>query len=319
MRILNTLPEASYKDFSNKNLTIEEILNGFSKAQMDFYSQKIALWQKLKSLLSTAGISSIAKKTGVLIEGVEITSLILGEALEYFCRAFCNFFAQDELMQHGYSTWSGVTNYYVSFFCVHSLLRLQGRAITSIWRPSGKRFYIFPYNFLDHQYVICSSARPAHEAAFITYYDVYDGFQYSENLKFEHIFKRKYVGQPDEESDFRNQINYEPYLGYEEIGDPNLIPEKIRQYGEKRFTSNEIEILASLTTDLDYRYYARAALRLIFSHILIEKIANRNNDLNSLLSSRKRDFRDFLRYVQPRIEEGMISRRLQTIMKLEDN
>jgi len=117
---------------------MDDIRKGFNKPDIDFYDQNVPLWRKLKSLLEKAGISknSITSTNGVLVEGNDVTSLILGEALEYFCRAFYNFYAQDKLIQHGYSTWSGVTNYYASFFGLHSLLRLQGRCITSIWRPS---------------------------------------------------------------------------------------------------------------------------------------------------------------------------------------
>jgi len=325
MRILNDkLSSADYSGFMNQNLTLDDIKNGFSQADIRFYEKKVALWQELRPLFERYNVfsKSITVRNGVLVEGPEITSLVLAEALEYFYRAFSNFFAQDELIQHGYYTWSGVTNYYVSLFSIHCLLRLQGRAITRIWRPKGKQFYIFPYEFSNHQYVICSNqveGKSAHDAAWSIYYSVYDGFRYTENLDFEYIFKRRWVGTTEEEIDFRNQINYEPYQGYEEIFDPRLIPEKIRQYMDKRFTSNrEIATLSRLTTDPDYKYYARAVLRLIFSYTLLSDVANENKNLNSFIDDRKGALRCFLDQVKPRTEEGMLSHRLQTLMGLED-
>mgnify|MGYP001044994991 CR=1 FL=1 len=260
MRILKaTLSSSSYKSFLNQNLDLDTIKKGFSQATLNFFERRTALWQNLRSLLEGSGTraKSITNTNGVLVEGDEITSLILGEAVEYFCRSFYNFYAQDKLIENWYSTWSGVTNYYASFFSIHSLLRLQGRCITRIWRPGGKEFYIFPYDFLSHQYVICTNCvqgKSIHDAAWSIYYDVYDVFLYSENLHFEAVFKKKNVGTPEEEIDFRNQINYEPYQGYDEVRDPDLIPEIIEKYENKRFTKNEIEALSRLTTDPDYKY-----------------------------------------------------------------
>ena len=325
MNILNpTLPSTNYRDFITQNLSMDEIKKGFSESNINFYEQSMPLWRKLRTSLKNAGISkkSITATNGILVEGNDVTSLILGEALEYFGRAFYNFYAQDKLIQHGYSTWSGVTNYYASFFGIHSLLRLQGRCITSIWRPRGKRFHIFPYSFREHKYVICTNGvkgKSAHDATWSTYYDVYDSFVYGSNLHFESIFKKKNVGTVEEEIDFRNQINYEPYQGYEEIRDPELIAKIIEKYEDKRFTDNEIELLSHLTTDPYYRYYARSILRIIFSYTLLIDIAKENGDLNSLMSDTRSTLSEFLKHVEPRDKEDMICQKLQALMGLEDS
>jgi len=265
--------------------------------------------------------TSPTNKNGILIKGQEITSLVLSEAIEYFTRAFCNFYAQDELIQHGYSTWSEITNYYSSFFSIHSLLRLQGRCITRLWRPGGKQFYIFPYSFKDHEYVISTKGvkgKSAHEAAWSLYYDVYDSFSYAENVNFETIFKKKYVGTPEEEIDFRNKVNYEPYQGYEEIWDPKRIPDLIACYEQKRFTNNEVELLSRLATDPEYQYYARSALRILFSHSIFSRIAQRNRDLNLLLHDRRSALTGFLTTVKPRVGDDTLCRRIQILLGLGD-
>lgn len=321
MKILDQeLSPKDFEGFANQNLSIDALSEGFSKASIDFYKKRTPLWQNLKSLFHIAGLSNRSiKKNGILVKGTEITSSILGEAIEYFSRAFCNFYAQDELIQHGYCTWSEITNYYSSFFGIHSLLRLQGRCITRMWRPKGKQVYIFPYNLHDHEYVVCTKGvegKSAHEAAWSLYYDVYDGFIYVENLNFESIFKKKYVGTPEEEMDFRNKVNYEPYQGYEEIRDPTKIPAIIKSYAEKKFTSNEIEMLSRLTTDPDYRYYARSALRIIFCYSLFMRIAQKNKELNSLFVNCRNTLSDFLDQAKPRNENGMLGRKLQNMLDL---
>lgn len=322
MKILDEhLPAKDFVAFANHNLDMDLVCTGFSEARMKFYKNRVALWQKLRPAFDRAKLNSKSiKENGVLVESNEITSLILGEALEYFGRAFCNFYAHDELIQHGYFTWSEITNYYSSFFGVHSLLRLQGRCITLLWRPKGKQVYVFPYDFQQHKYVICLKGvegKSAHEAAWSLYYEVYDGFTYSENTDFEYIFKKKHVGTYEEEMDFRNKINYEPYQGYDEIRNPHRIPAIVKFYVEKRFTTNEIELLSRLTTDPDFRFYARSALRLIFCYSMLMDIAKKNDELQSLLYSRKKSLSDFLKRVKPLEGDHTLCHRLQTILGLE--
>lgn len=322
MKILNkSFSVKNYKGILNKNLDLSEIVDVFSSVNVKFFKEKIALWKILREPFNKnkTPSKSINDKEGVLIEGKEITSAILGEAVEYLCRSFYNFYAQDKLMEHSFLAWAGVTNYYSSFFSIHSLLRLQGRCITLIWRPRGKKFYIFPYDFVKHQYVVCTNGvrKSAHDAVWNIFYDIYDSFDYQDNLYFESIFKRKYVGTVDEEIDFRTQINYEPYQGYDEIRDPDLISSNIEKYESKKFSENEIESLSYLATDPYYKFYARSILRIIFSYTLLKQIATKNDALGSLLAERRTTLFGFLQQVNPRNDPDMMCQRLQNLMGLE--
>ncbi len=72
----------------------------------------------------------------------------LNVSMDFLLKAFYNFSAQHYLMKRGYISWAKITNYYSSFFAINSLLRLQGRVISRIWKPPiGMKFYIFPFNF----------------------------------------------------------------------------------------------------------------------------------------------------------------------------
>jgi len=323
MKILKkTFPSENYIDFLNKNLDLSEIIDVFSQVNLKFLEDKIALWKLLKALLEKNNIAhkSINSKIGILIEGTEITSTILGESVEFLCRSLYNFYAQDKLIEHCFTTWSGVTNYYSSFFSIHSLLRLQGRCITLIKRPRGKKIYIFPYDFVKHQYVVCTNnvdRKSSHDAAWKTFFDVYDGFDYPDNLHFESIFKQKNIGTVEEEIDFRNQINYEPYQGYEEIREPEKIESTIEEYENKKFSNNEIELLSYLTTDPYYKYYARSVLRIIFSYTLLKQIATKNKALETLLSEVRTRWFGFLQKTNLREGNDTICRRLHNLMGLE--
>jgi len=311
----------NYSGLLHKNLDLSQIIDVFSNANTTFFENKIALWKLLKKFFNKNQklYKSINNSVGILVEGNEITSAILGEAVEYLCRSFYNFYASDKLIEHCYQTWSGVTNYYSSFFSLHSLLRLQGRCITLIQRPRGKKFYIFPYDPTKHQYVVCTNGvkKSAHNSVWNIFYNIYDNFDYVNNNYFETIFKSKNVGTVDEEIDFRGQINYEPYQGYEEIRDPTKILSLITYYENKDFSKNEIELLSYLTTDPDYKYYARSVLRIIFSYTLLKEIASQNNSLNTLISGTQTCWSGFLQHANPRKETTAICHRLQNLLGLE--
>jgi hypothetical protein len=321
MKILASVTPTSYLDSRYQNVSLENIVEGFADAKADCYNKREPVWLNLQKSLAHAHVShNTIPPTGIVVQAPEVASAILGEAVEYFSRAFCNFFAQDKLTEHGYSTWSSITNYYLSFFSIHALLRLQGRCITRIWRNMRQQFYIFPFEFTEHQYAIIRCKGNAHDTAWETFYDVYDGFSYVENPDFEYGFKKKYVGRVDEEVEFRNRINYEPYQGYEEVWDPTCIPEFISQYENRRFDEGkEVETLTQLTTELDYRDYARAALRLIFCHQLLSHIANRNHKVSLLLSNRKISLGKFISLVHPRVDVHMITARMVGLMDLENS
>jgi len=322
LQFLRQLDSTEFTDFITQNLTIDELKKGFSETEIDFLNKKTPLWRELRPVLDSANISRkmITNSKGVLVQGHEITSLIFGEAIEYFLRAFYNFYAQDELVQKGYKTWSSITNYYSSFFGIHSLLRLQGRSITRIWRPLGKQFHVFPYDFSDHKYVICTNGvhgKSSHSASWSIYYDVYDGFVYPKNLNFESIYKKKNVGTVEEEMDFRNKVNYEPYQGYEEIKDPSQITSLIDEYINKDFVEKDTEILSSLTTDPYYKYYARSVLRIIFSYELLNDLAEETSELESCFNQKGKIIKEFSEAVKPSTENKMICQRLLVLFGLK--
>lgn len=318
--IEKNLDPDDYGNYMNQSIDLVDIKKAFKHASVRFFSEKIPLWRELQLPLLKSGVSQRSiNDGGVLVKDANITSAMLGEAVEYFCRSFYNFYAQDKLIEHYYATWSGVTNYYSSFFSLHSLLRLQGRAITSIWR-NGKRFYIFPSNILENQYIICKEGvkgKTAHEAAWFLFYEVYDTFSYSPNVHFEAIFKKKNTGTIEEEIDFRTQKNYEPYEAYEEIRDLQTLQDMLDNYENKRFTSHDIEVLSGLATDPYYRYYARSVMRIVFACTLLEEIAENNGDLKTLLSERRIRLSEFLKKTNLRKNKDMICCRLRELLNLE--
>ncbi len=71
-------------------------------------------------------------KQGIFIQDPQISICLMNQALDYLQRAFSNSVGHYLLAQKGLETWARVTNYYASYFAVHSLLCLQGRTITRL-------------------------------------------------------------------------------------------------------------------------------------------------------------------------------------------
>jgi hypothetical protein len=303
----------------NKCSDIAEITKTFQIANVQPYRDRVPVWQLLQYHFRKRKVnhSTFKNDNNVLVQGKDVTSAILSEAIEYFCRAFYNFYAHDKLIENSYATWSGVTNYYSSFFSLHSLLRLQARAITSIWRD--RIFYVFPYDLEKHQYVISRrgvNRKTSHGAAWFLFYEVYDSFRYDSNPLFEHIFKKKHTGTVEEEIDFRTQVNYEPYRGYDEIRE-SVLPSIIEEYENKRFVNEEIKTLSSLTTDPLYKYYARSVLRIIFAYYLLKQVAEVNADLKGLISNRKTSLSDFVKKANVRKEKEAVCCKLIDLLEMK--
>jgi hypothetical protein len=326
MRIVDrNVPLTRYSGPMDHGLGLSEIKAGFGSGNPIARSQ---LWVTLRDFLNLQGISpaDITGSKGVLLEGSEITSLILSEALDYFYRALYNFYAQDKLVEYGYSTWSHVTNYYSSYFSIHALLRVQGRSLTRIWRKqtddgriSGQAYYIFPFDFINHQYVICTNYQSAghHYPAWHIFYVIYRNFSFSPS-EFEKIFKRRNVDSEFEELEFRVQQNYEPWQGFSEIWNPQVIPDLIANYTRLSQCEDdkEIETLSRLTTDPDYRFYARSVLRILFCQSILREICATNQSLLNCLDQRKNDVISFIRNVTPREIANSVINRLPSLMNL---
>lgn len=238
----------------------------------------------------------------VLVKGDEITAALFIEAVDFFKKAVYTFSAQYNLSKKGYLSWAKITNYYSSFYSINALIRLQGRAISRIWKPpTGTRFHILPYDFEKGNYVICCDGVKAggdHQIVWRFFYELYNRYNYS-NRDFEVIHKIGYNNnEPNTESEFRNDINYRVCYSYEEIWDPSIIPSLVRKYIQDSSNSipavGIIRKLRMLSTDLDYMYFARSALRLLFTFSIIESIANSNVNVRPFWNIRKNEIIRFL-------------------------
>ncbi|MFX0139793.1 MAG: hypothetical protein ACFFDN_39500 [Candidatus Hodarchaeota archaeon] len=154
----------------------------------------------------------------ISISGDDLPKLMLLEAYDFFLKAITNFFAQYELIQKGFVTWSQISNYYSSFFALNSLMRLQGRMISRIW--NNKPFYIFLNIQKNEFYIKYKRMRGSnHQVLWQIFYNIYDQFRFSDT-RFEPAYKKNYLDfDYKDETNYRNFRNYKVYVGFREFWD----------------------------------------------------------------------------------------------------
>jgi hypothetical protein len=243
-------------------------------------------------LAAGSGYTKADLALGIKVEGEEFTKTLLNLAFEYFQKGLFNFVAQYILASQGMATWASVTNYYSSFFTLHSLLCLQGQAITRFTNGSGKtsRCLIAAINITTHEYLITEKGLGRHEHGGVwkRFYETYDTYIYR-NSDYEKVYKKAYVsGDLTDESDERNKINYRPFEGFNEAINQVKIDDFKGIYNSAISTpsvgkplNDYLAHLNSLATDPDFKYFARSILRLLFIADVIKQLSITNVSLKT--------------------------------------
>ena len=191
MRLIKkSLPEADYKALTSFIYQENDQIDNFEKITIAPHSSVDDLdpvSRVIKNFLvgrkSSPNIDDkyVGKGNSILLKGEEITRSMFIESVDFFLKAFSNFSAQYNLAKRGYISLAKITNYYSSFFAINALLRLQGRAISRIWKPQiGTRFYIFPFKFSNDNFVVCYKRfrEGEHQIIWKEYYNLYDRYNF---------------------------------------------------------------------------------------------------------------------------------------------
>ena len=106
------------------------------------------------------------------IQDPHITELLLLEADEYLAKSLYNFCSGCILMNRGYLSWGEVTIYYSSFFAIHGLLRIQGKALGTNYVICPKSIRS-PSSIKEHKYIIAHNVmnKGIHEDVWNKFHD----------------------------------------------------------------------------------------------------------------------------------------------------
>jgi hypothetical protein len=121
-----------------------------------------------------------------------------------------------------------------------------------------------------------------HQAPWERYYAVYDRYSYPYQ-QFEVVHKKKYMQDPADEANERNEINYVPFRGFAEmIKHADMDDFKNLYLSALSYTvvagpfENYLNALSPLATDPNLQYFARVALRLLFAANVLQRFASSN-------------------------------------------
>lgn len=277
-------------------------------ATSPFEAHRESVSDYLSPWLLSNGYGSASVRNNLYIEDAQITVRLLNQALEFLQRALCNTVAHYLLAEKGLETWSRVTNYYASYFSVHSLLCLQGRTITRLKLDNEITVQVVPVDLRNHIFGITTSGlgkNPHHLTPWRRYYEIYDRYAIPHD-SYELIARNAYTTDPSDESIERNKINYRPFSGFQEIYNLaqhqtfSILFENYRSVLESKTTLEEFLVdLRGLASDPEKKYFARVLLRLAFAGAIILSIRAENSNLEAEWAAMTKRWQDLLSRIFP--------------------
>ncbi len=272
-----------------------------------FVYSDLSVSNYLSPWLTGAGYKSSTVRT-IYIQDVQVAFCLMNQALEFLQKALCNTVAHYILAQKGLETWARVTNYYASYFCVHSLLCLQGRTITRLQLDKIVAVQIVPIDFRSHIFAITTrhlGKNPHHDTPWRRFYDIYDRYAVPHQA-YELVARKAYVSDPTDEVIERNAINYTPFKGFREIQDlaqhqgfSNLFADYISDLKEKTSLDEFLVDLRGFASDPDHKYFARTLLKIAFAAAIILLIRSASAGIEVAWLTMTQRWQEFLATVFP--------------------
>src|SRR6185437_5202592 len=271
--------------FLNRTWLLRDQLAAFSA---NFTANTVPLAAIIEPAIIPQAYSDLDLRTGIILEGDDITSSLLNQSLEYFQKALYNFKVHYLLAKEGYKTWASVTNYYSSYFSLFSLLSLQGRAITRV-KVNGVTdtvCLLHPTDFRAHRYILTNKENrdSTHKLPWKKYYEIYDSYGLLKP-EFDVVQLKRFNALPIDETEERNKINYKIFEGFQEVVSLTSLVAFQTQYLDALITpilgapiNDFLTALKYLATDPDLKYFARSALRLILIRSIFEEVARINGN-----------------------------------------
>jgi hypothetical protein len=274
-----------------------------------FTTSALSVSDYLSPWLSSNGFTSQGiRKNDAIVQDGQITTCLMNQAMDFLHRAICNAAAHHVLARKGFETWSRVTNYYASYFSVHSLLCLQGRTITKLQLDNPLTVHIVPIEIRNHVFGVTSrhiGRNPNHQAPWERFYGIYDRYAVSHQA-YEIVSRRAYITDPTDEPDERNTLNYTPFRGFAEIRDLARCQIFVHSFSgyaatlDARTTLPEfLEDLKAYATDPEYKYFARTLIKLALAGEIIRSIRPENLSIDAEWSAMLERWQDFLAAIFP--------------------
>ena len=263
----------------------------------------------LSPWLSTNGWGPVHVQNGICLQDDQITICLMNQAFEFLEKAFCNTVAHYLLARKGLETWARITNYYASFFSIHSLLCIQGRTITRLKLGSTwKNVQIVPLDFRKHHFGITTKhlgRNPHHETPWNRFYEIYDKYAVSHSA-YELVSRKAHVNDPADESIERNALNYTPFEGFKELRDltrHQVFSSIFTEYASNLETKASLEEfltdLEAYASEAEHKYFARVLLKIALIEDILSPLREESAALQNKWTAMHIKWRDFLDAIFP--------------------
>ena len=159
----------------------------------------------------------------------------LKEVNFYLDKAIYQYILSKELLNKGNFSWGAVTQYYANFFAISGLIRLHEHGFSRIGNLDVE------VQYQPNIYRIKKiNVKGLHRVVWSKYYFLYKGFNYKPHI-FYIVYSPLKTYDFYYESDRRNDINYNPATGYNEIYQTfNTIRNLIKERTKDTYSKNQI-------------------------------------------------------------------------------
>ena len=216
-----------------------------------------------------------------VVQDVRLTELLFLEADEYLSKALSNLCIACDTLRQGYLSWGEVTTYCASFFAVHGLLRLQGKALGTDYLVFPE-FIRSPASIVQHNYVVAKPVKndKIHEDVWRKFHDTYSGNTEISQREYGDVGFFADVQDLVLEVERRNRFNYRIFDAYLEVSDWSELSRR-ELFDLPSLTPDVFTNLAYYLGDSVRRYVAKAALRIRLLHDLLYDISGRSPAVQS--------------------------------------
>lgn len=136
----------------------------------------------------------------------EMSRALLHESLLYFLRSLSQIIGYEAAYKKSQFSWALVTLYYANYFCVLSLNRLAGKAIST----TQKNSYEVTSNPIQSDFLVEKVSVNNHQSIWKTNYELYSQFNWHDNSYDGIIVRVSPANRDHYERKNREFVNYHP-------------------------------------------------------------------------------------------------------------
>lgn len=226
-----------------------------------------------------------------------LLNIFYKEANLYLDKALYQYIISRKLMAKGDFSWGAVTQYYASFFAISGLLRLQEAAFVRI---DASDYEVSKTDDGNIYNIRTARTKGLHRIAWKTFYSLYKDFSCEDTI-FSYVVN-PYKGEIYYDTNRRNDINYAPGKGYDEIYQTAATINRFKKertsdlYSSTKFHKENEWIDATVLTQHRIRLLANLICKIDKDSIFPAQVKDRISDRNNLIQKYEEDLKYRKRY-----------------------